>query len=368
MRFLGLDSVDGVFTTYVGKIVLSRFLLLLVLISLIWQVLDLLNYSDEVLAADGATPLSLLRYVSYSLPQIISQFIPFAALLAIVFALTSLAMTSEITIMRAAGMSVNKVLFPVGLVCLFIAVGHFVFQETVSVRAADKLDYWRANKYANNLPSSDSVRTNIWLTHEDDIIAATTATRTGDITTLNNVTVYERVGALTRDVFRAQSATFANGNWTLNEVNRGSAADQSVTYAQSQPWAAGFSPEFLFALSLDPERTSLSELWAKIEQLKRDGADYRSEMTSFLGRFSRPLATLIMPLMGAIAGFGVHRSGVLLARAVNGSVLGFGYFVMENISLALGKLGVLPASLGAFFPLALFMVIGFAIVVAMESK
>lgn len=368
MRLPGLDSVDGVFTTYVGKIVLSRFLLLLILISLIWQMLDLLNYSDAVLAAEGATPLSLLRYVSYSLPQIISQFIPFAALLSIVFALTSLAMTSEITVMRAAGMSVNKVLFPIGLVCLLIAVGHFVFQETVSVRAADKLDYWRANNYANGLPPSDSVRTDIWLTHDDDIISATTATRTGDVTTLNNVTVYERVGALTREVLRAKSATYTDGRWTMNEVNRGSAMDQAVVYSQSMPWSAGVSPEFLFALSLDPERTSLSELWAKIDQLKSDGADFRSEMTSFLGRFSRPLATLIMPLLGAIAGFGVHRSGVLLARAVNGSVLGFGYFVMENISLALGKLGVLPATLGAFFPLALFMVVGFTIVVAMESK
>ncbi|MEO0612809.1 MAG: LptF/LptG family permease, partial [Pseudomonadota bacterium] len=106
----------------------------------------------------------------------------------------------------------------------------------------------------------------------------------------------------------------------------------------------------------------------KIDQLKRDNADYRSEMTSFLSRFSRPLATLIMPLLGAMAGFGAHRSGVMLARAINGSILGFGYFIVENISLALGKLGVLPASLGAFFPLALFMIIGFTIVVSMESK
>ncbi|MEO1426978.1 MAG: LptF/LptG family permease, partial [Pseudomonadota bacterium] len=139
MNGFPVRTVDGVFTAYVGKIVFSRFALLLVLISLIWQMLDLLNYSDDVLAAPGATPLSLLRYLGYALPQIISQFIPFAALLAIVFSLTSLALTSEITVMRAAGMSVNKVLFPVGLVCGAIALFHFAFQELIAVEAADRL-------------------------------------------------------------------------------------------------------------------------------------------------------------------------------------------------------------------------------------
>ena len=79
------------------------------------------------------------------------------------------------------------------------------------------------------------------------------------------------------------------------------------------------------------------------------------------------MATLVMPLLGAIAGFGVHRQGVLLVRAITGSVIGFTYFVAENLSLALGKLGVIPAIIGAFFPLALFMVVGFAILLAMEN-
>jgi len=90
-------------------------------------------------------------------------------------------------------------------------------------------------------------------------------------------------------------------------------------------------------------------------------------MTSLLGRFSKPMATLVMPLLGAMAGFGVHRQGVLLARAVSGAALGFGYFVAENLALAFGALGVVPAIIGAFFPLALFMVVGFTIILAMEN-
>ena len=360
---------DGVFTNYVGKIFLLRFLLLLIIISLIWQMLDLLNNSDAILAAQGASSFSLLRYISLSLPQIASQFIPFAALLAIVFTLTSLSMSSEVTIMRAAGMSVNRVLFPLGFACLFICVAHFGFQELVVVKVTEKLDYWRANDYEVDLPPSGSMRTDIRFSFENNFIEAKSATRDEGVTTLKGVTIYNRdERQRISKIVVAESAIYKDLDWRLTNVQELNPADQSVLQVSDESWEVSFRPDYLFALSLNPDRTGLAELGRKINQLKNDGADTRSEMSSFLSRFSRPMGTLIMPLLGAIAGFGIHRQGVMLARAINGSVLGFGYFVLENIALALGKLGVLPAIIGAFFPFTLFLVVGFSIVMAMESK
>lgn len=363
-----MKLIDGVFTVYVGKLLLVRFLLLLSVITIIWQMLDLLNYSDNIMAAESATANSLLYYVSLSAPQIISQFIPFAALLSIVFTLTSLSMSSEITIMRAAGMSVNRVLFPIGLVCLFIAVAHFAFQEFMAVGSAQRLEYWRANGYEKDLPPSGTSRTDIRLSFENSFIEAKSARRNANKTTLNDVTIYTREGALIEEVMIADTALYENEQWYLENVRHLDPNTQQVITNSREKWAVDFKPEFLFSLTLNPDRTSLRELRDKINQLRNDQVETRSEMTSFLGRFSRPLATLIMPLLGAIAGFGIHRQGVMLARAINGSVLGFSYFVAENISLALGKLGVLPAIIGAFFPFLLFLVVGFAIVLAMESK
>jgi len=363
-----MKLIDGVFTSYVGKMFFLRFLLFLLIISVIWQMLDLLNVSDEILAAEGATGFSLLRYAALSLPSIINQFTPFAALLAIVFTLTSLSMSSEITIMRAAGMSVNKVLFPLGFVCLFISMGHFMFQEVFAVRSAEKLEYWRANDFARNLAPSGSMRTDIRLNYEGQFIEAKSAIRGQEETILNDVIIYEYQGEELTHVVVAERAVYNNEGWILTARKRLSILDQSVAEAANEKWSISFRPDYLFSLSLNPDRTSLGELWRKINQLKLAKADTRAEMTSYLGRFSKPLATLIMPLLGAIAGFGIHRQGVMLSRAINGSVLGFAYFVIENISLALGKLGVLPAVVGTFFPLVLFLLIGFTLVLAMESK
>ena len=270
--------------------------------------------------------------------------------------------------MRAAGMSVNRVLFPVGLVCFAIAIGHFVFQELVAVKSIDRLAYWRANEFAIELPPSDKVRTKFRLNFDDQFISFDSAVRNDTQTKLQNVFIYERNEFLISKSITATEAIYENGNWMLHGVSEAISETQQIIEKPQMEWPIAFNPDFLFALSLNPDRTRLPELWQKIEQMRADSADTRSEMTSFFSRFSRPLGTLIMPLLGAIAGFGIHRQGVMLARAVNGSLLGFTYFIVENISLALGKLGVLPAMIGAFFPLTLFLVIGFTIVLAMESK
>ena len=75
--------------------------------------------------AEGAGGASLIRYILLRAPMIASQFTPFAALLGIVLTLAGLSHSSEITVMRAAGMSIYRVLSPIGFVCALIAIAHF---------------------------------------------------------------------------------------------------------------------------------------------------------------------------------------------------------------------------------------------------
>ena len=363
-----MSAMRGVFTFYVGRLFLVRFLALLIFFVIILQMLDLLNRSDDLMAADGAGAESILRYIALRAPQIASQFTPFAALLGIVLTLAGLSHTSEITVMRAAGLSVHRVLLPLGITCMLIATAHFIFHETVTVKASEKLDYWEVNDYAVDLEPESEARTDIRLNFDNEIISAASAARFGAATLLTDVTIYGLdANGLVTVVTRARAARHENNAWRLYGVNVMDPATLNVTSNETAIWTNSLDPDFLFALTLEPDQTSIGELIVKIGQLEADNADTRAAMTALLSRFSKPMATLVMPLLGAIAGFGVHRQGVLLARAVSGSALGFAYFVTENLALALGKLGVLPAIIGAFFPLALFMVVGFAILLAMEN-
>ncbi len=357
----------NIFTNYVGRMFFLRFIGLLFFFVVILQMLDLLNRSEDILSPDGAGFHSVIRYISLRTPQIVSQFIPFAALLGVVLTLAGLSHTSEITVMRAAGMSVNRVLFPLGVVCAMITVAHFVFHESVTVPASERLDYWEVNEYAVDLPPESETRTDIRINYDGEFIRAESAARIAGGVLLTGVTIYDMNDGLVSEAIEASSARFEDGAWRLYGARGLNALDQSVNDAGEVIWTNSLDPELLFAMTLEPDQTSLGELSAKIRQLEKDRADTRAPMTSLLGRFSKPMATLVMPLLGAIAGFGVHRQGVLLARAVAGAALGFGYFVAENLALAFGALGVVPAIIGAFFPLALFMVVGFTIILAMEN-
>lgn len=362
-----MNPANSVFLRYVGRQFLLRFAALLAFFVIVLQMLDLLNNSKDIMAPAGAGWRSLAEYAALMAPQIASRFTPFAGLLAVVFTLSMLSIRNEITVMRAAGMSIHRVLFPIGVVCAGIGCVHFVLHELIVVDASRKLAYWEANQYAVDLPPDTGTRTDIRLAYDNEFIYAGSAARVGDEVWLNNVTINKLSPAgLIQGETTARAARFQGGKWRLFDVRSFKVADLTMRRAPSEDWPTTLDPELLFALSVNPDQTSLPELRRKIRQLRQDDADVRAAMTSFLARFSKPAAILVMPLLGAIAGFGVRRQGAQLQRAVIGSGLGFSYFVAENMMLALGKLGAAPAMLGAFFPFALFMVVGFAILLAME--
>ncbi len=361
-------DINGVFTRYVGRQFAIGFLGFLSFFVIVLQMLDLLNNSTEIAAATGADWRSTVKYISLRAPQIIAQFTPFAALLSIVVTLASLNQRSEVTIMRAAGMSAHRVLFPIGFACALIAGAHFVFQEAVVVGASQRLAYWEANDYAVDLEPESGTRTNIRIVQGDELISAASAARRGGRVRLGDVVVYKlNEDGLAASATEASAAIFHDGEWDFIDPKRLDAASLERTAKPAADWPTDLDPDVLFALALNPDETGLPVLMAQIDQLKRSGADVRSAMTSFLSRFSRPLSTLVMPLLGALAGFGVARQGAQLARAALGACLGFAYFVIENLMLALGKLGAAPAAVGAFFPFVLFLIIGVAILLTMEA-
>ena len=74
-----------------------------------------------------------------------------------------------------------------------------------------------------------------------------------------------------------------------------------------------------------------------------------------------------MPLLGAVAGFGLARSCPLFARAVFGMALGFAFFVVDNAALAMGSFGGYPPFLAAWAPFVLFFLLGETVLVRTEE-
>ncbi|MEX0643760.1 MAG: LptF/LptG family permease, partial [Parvularculaceae bacterium] len=322
-----MKLAEGIFIRYVGRQFLVRFVALLAFFVIVLQMLDLLNQSDNVMAPEGAGWQSIVRYCLLRMPEIASQFAPFAALLAVVVTLSMLNISNEITVMRGAGMSVHRVLFPIGCVCAAISLGHFVFHETIVIKSTEKLAFWEANEFQIDLEPDAGTRANVRVAIDGEFVHVGSAARVDGGVFLKDVTI-SRLSpeGLIEGGVEANAARFEDGRWRLFDVRSFDVATLNVAREPGLDWATSLNPELLFALSLNPDRTTLPELWTMVRQLGADGADARAPTTSMLSRFSKPLATLVMPLLGAIAGFGVRRQGAQLLRAIIGSALGFSYF------------------------------------------
>lgn len=354
-------------TGYVIRRFAARYAAMLIVLTTLLTVLDLLNTADEVLAAAGAGDGSLIKYVSLRAPELISQFAPFTALLAVLLTLGGFSQTSEITAMRASGVSVHGVLFPFGIACAALATAHFAFHEIVVTPASAELAYWRGNDFAVDLPLHEETRTNIRLALQEGIVEADTARRTATMTSISDLTVFARnKEGLLVSAFKADEARDEGAGWTLFNVRRIDVGDGVVSDEAEAPWNTSLTPDRFFLLTADPDHTSLAGLVQIVRIVSREGAFSGRLATAFWHRIAAPLATLLMPLMGAVAGFGVHRAGNLLGRLAFGAALGFSFFVVDNLMVALGGMGAAPPIIAAFSPLLIFLIAGLYVALSME--
>ena len=108
----------------------------------------------------------------------------------------------------------------------------------------------------------------------------------------------------------------------------------------------------------------LSESIDRYEEVGRRTAELRAK---WWHKLSGPLSSVLMPLLGSIAAFGLARSGQLFVRAVIGMALGFAYFVVDNAALAMGNFGGYPPFLAAWAPFLLFLLVGETVLVRTEE-
>ncbi|RMF73603.1 MAG: LptF/LptG family permease [Alphaproteobacteria bacterium] len=353
---------------YLARLFAARVLFVLLLILAVLQMLDLLSRSAEILAVPGNGGHELLRYVGYRLPDFFTRFAPFCVLIAAIVAFAELNQHSEIIVLKAGGLSPHRILLPFTLTALAMALLHFWVSEEVTVPGRAALAYWQEAGYARDLPPRPETVRDLRLVDGRDLVLIARAKRSGSRVVLDGITIYERgEDGMLAAITRASFAWYEKGRWRLFEVRRFVTASLALEYADEQPWRFSATPERLFALSLVADETPLATLARAIARREAAGEPVSDLKAAFYHRFSLSLSFLLMPLLAAVAGFGVHRRGQLVARMAIGAALGFSYFVIDNFMLAMGEFGVVPAWFAAFSPLVLFLAVGLAVLFFTEE-
>ena len=355
-------------TWYLARTFITRILAVLVMLVLVLMMLDLLSTSGDILAHPGNGEAELLRYASLRIPQLIARFLPYSVLLATIITLATFNQNSEVIAMKAAGLSAHQILAPLLLAAALVSATSFAFNEWVVTRATAHLKAWDAVEYGP-VPEESGVRTNVYYMAGDDILSATSVTGEGPATVMRGVTFYERDprGMILRQL-RGETATWADPGWRLDAPQtfevRSAVAGRTEGPVVVAP---ELTPAQVSLRRVDPDAQTLGELSQSIEALDAAGRQTAELKGKWWHKLSGPLSALLMPLLGAVAGFGLARSGQLFARAVIGMALGFAYFVVDNAALAMGSFGGYPPLLAAWAPFLLFFLLGETVLIRTEE-
>ena len=353
-------------TLYLAKLFVTRSLAVLTLLVLVLQALDLLSETDKILAHPGNGQAQLLTYVSLRAPEIIQTFFPFAVLLGTLIAFMGLNQSSEVIAMKAAGLSAHQILAPFVAASLVVAGLSFLFNERIVARAAATLDRWEAVDFGV-LPTGREGQTNVWVKQGDDLIHADVVMGRGTATVLTGVAIYDRTGGVLKSIVDADSGRFDGVGWALTNARRFDVAHNVRSPLGSVRFAESVRPDQFTLASVDPLGSSFGQLSTAIDDLEMAGRPTASLRTNFWHKITGPLSTVLMPLLAAVAAFGLARSGKLFVRAVIGMALGFAYFVADNFGLSMGSLGAYPPLLAAWGPFVLFLAVGEAVLIRTEE-
>ncbi|WP_225205028.1 LPS export ABC transporter permease LptG [Novosphingobium huizhouense] len=355
-------------TLYIARMFATRIVAVLLMLVLVLQMLDLLSESGDILAAPGNGQAQLLTYVSLRMPQLISRFLPYSVLLSTIITLMTLNQNSEVVAMKAAGLSAHQILAPLFLVAAGVSLVTFGFNERVVTRANATLKAWQAVKYGP-IPRDGDVKSNVWLQDGANILFAKTVEGRGDATRMVEVSWYRRdpTGMVT-EIVRAPRASYARPGWRFADpVSFDVQSARRTRLAQDRVLARLVEPSQIILRKTDADAESVFALTDSIAAI-RDAGYRTSELEGkWWHKLSGPLSALLMPLLGAVAAFGLARSGQLFVRAVIGMALGFAYFVVDNAALAMGNFGGYPPMLAAWAPFLLFLLIGETVLVRTEE-
>lgn len=353
---------------YMAKLFLTRSLAVVVALVLILMTLDLLGESGNILEVPGNGDAELWRYVGLRIPLLVSRFLPFSVLLGTLIAFVGLNQHSEVVAMKAAGLSAHQILAPLIIASFGLAVALFVFNETVVVRSAAAVNAWSANDY-KPIPPESGVHGNVWVLSGDNLVRAGIVSGRAPNLRASRVTIYERSNGVLTRVIEADRAIPdpARGDWRLEGVK---VYDSTMNLVRKSPEArglAGVTTNQLTLARVDPEELDYRTLKGRIADLERAGRPADEARASLAHKISGPMSTLLMPLLAAVAAFGLARSGQVLLRASIGMALGFAYFVADNFAIAMGNFGAYPPLLAAWGPFFLFLLIGETVLIRTEE-
>ena len=339
--------------------VMAGFSIVAVLVDLFGNFVDFMEAGTPI----GEILLYYARLVSTYLPYLL----PISLLLALLYAMWQLGKNSELTAMRASGLSLTQLILPYLSIGLLASVALLAINELYNPGAMYRnrqfIDLQGSKRSGQthlvpNLAYKNTPGRRIWRINFFDPRPSSSYEMLGV-----NLTQQRPDGS---DEFRmdAGRARWIDGHWWFEkvetryyDVNNDPTGPVEFSPSQEMTMLSETPKDFINEIK-DPTERSSYEILQFIETHQGINQETRNRlMVDFHYRLAAPWLCFIVILVGVPFGFHTGRRGMGLG-ILFALLTFFGYYILMGLGLAYGKQQMISPAIAGWLPGSVFLVLG----------
>jgi len=353
----------ALFDRYITRRLLPPLLLVLGSSAMLYIVIDLSDRVEDM-AKNNAPADVILAYYANLVPQVFLDVTPMALMIAVLILLTVLERQQELTALKAAGISLFRLIVPILLIAAVSAAGLWVLGEIVvpnANREAIRLrDQIMGREGTRSYRSSDRQ----WLMSRDDETLYNFLRYDSPSETLIRFTVFRidedmnlRFHLYTRRARNIDGEWIADSGWFRQIYPDGTDEFRRITSPMKLNIPEG--PEYFGREYRTPSEMSIGELGEYIHELIDSGYRPSNLIVRWHQKLTYPLSAFVMVLLALPFGLsrGGRRTSAMQGIAI-ALVLGIAYTVLVALFGKLGEVEILPPLVGAWAPFVLALLFG----------
>ena len=335
-----------------SQLVITTFLALMLLLAL-FTFLSLIDQLGDSGKGNYDT-LKVLKYVLLSVPRLIYELLPIAAVIGGMTALGIFSYNNELVVLRTAGVSLPRLCYVMSKGALVIIIFSMVIGELIAPLCEQSAQQMRSMALSEQIAMKTS--NGFWSRDANSYInirKILPGEKLGDIY------IYEFENKKLRASTYAESANFINGKWQLKNIEQTVISNNEIKkkYIELAVWDSLLSPDVINMITIEPEYLTIWGLKNYIEYLKLNEQNSQRYAQAMWSKIFSPLTILVMVLLAVPLVKSNSRMTSVGQRVFAGCLIGIGFYFLSQISSKIGIVYSANPVLVALGPTMIFMAI-----------
>ncbi|MCC7412545.1 MAG: LPS export ABC transporter permease LptG [Gammaproteobacteria bacterium] len=339
---------------YIGRTVIGAIFVVEVVLVLVFSFFALIDQLDDVGRGNYGV-MQMLAYVALSAPGLAYELLPMAALIGALIGLGTLVGNGELTVVRAAGVPLWRVIAAVVKAGFVVMIAALIIGELVAPPSEQAARNQRSIALAAQVALK--TRNGFWARDGSSYINIRTVLP-GD--RVQDIYIYEfdRENRLQVASY-ARRALYADGQWLLEGLRQTDFRRAKVKrrLVPRAAWESLLNPDLISMVVINPNSLSMYDLVNYIGYLNENGQDARRYQQALWIKLIYPLATVVMVFLAVPMVFGSPRTGNIGQRVLIGAVIGLVFHVFNQGAANLGLVLDMNPALSVTLPTLAALVI-----------